>query len=127
MERGRMGEERHQRRRADAGEAGARAGEIPVSKFVGSEVVVAVRVTNPKGRDAGWSNLKTFEVKPPLADPANFQVAAKPQGRRINLERFQSERIPDFSQDGTAIEAGIARHRDGASLRRHQRGVWQSI
>jgi len=53
---------------------------IPASKFVGSEVVVAVRVTNPKGRDAGWSNLKTFEVKPPLADPTNFQVAATREG-----------------------------------------------
>ncbi len=53
---------------------------IPVSKFVSSEVVVAVRVTNPKGRDAGWSNLKTFDVKPPLADPTNFQVAANPKG-----------------------------------------------
>jgi hypothetical protein len=53
---------------------------IPVSKFVGSEVVVAVRVTNPKGRDAGWSNLKTCEVKPPLADPTNFRVAADPKG-----------------------------------------------
>ncbi len=53
---------------------------IPVSKFVGSAVVVAVRVTNPKGRDAGWSNLKTFDVKPPLADPTNFQVAADPKG-----------------------------------------------
>jgi hypothetical protein len=53
---------------------------IPVSKFVGSDVVVAVRLTNPKGKDAGWSNLKTFEVKPPLADPTNFHVAASREG-----------------------------------------------
>jgi hypothetical protein len=53
---------------------------IPVNKFVGGEVVVAVRVTNPKGRDAGWSNLKTFDVKPPLADPSNFHVASDPKG-----------------------------------------------
>jgi hypothetical protein len=53
---------------------------IPVSKFAGGEVVVAVRVTNPKGRDAGWSNLKTFDVKPPLADPTNFQAAATREG-----------------------------------------------
>ena len=53
---------------------------IPVSKFVGSEVVVAVRVTNPKGKDAGWSNLKTVDVKPPLADPTDFQVAATREG-----------------------------------------------
>jgi len=53
---------------------------IPVTKFVGGEVVAAVRITNPKGRDAGWSNLKTFQVQPPLADPTNFHVAADPKG-----------------------------------------------
>jgi hypothetical protein len=59
---------------------GAVQATIPVNKFVGGEVVVAVRVTNPKGRDAGWSNLKTFEVQPPLADPTNFHVASDPKG-----------------------------------------------
>jgi hypothetical protein len=53
---------------------------IPVSKFVGSEVIVAVRVTNPKGKDAGWSPPKIFDVKAPLADPTNFRVAADPKG-----------------------------------------------
>jgi len=53
---------------------------VPVSKFVGNEVVVAVRVMNPKGRDPGWSDPKIFEVKPPLADPANFHAAADPKG-----------------------------------------------
>jgi hypothetical protein len=53
---------------------------VPVSKFIGSEVVVAVRVTNPKGRDAGWSDTKIFDVKPPLADPTNFHVVADPKG-----------------------------------------------
>jgi hypothetical protein len=59
---------------------GAVEATIPVNKFVGTTVVVAVRVTNPKGRDAGWSNLKTLDVKPPLADPTNFHVAADPKG-----------------------------------------------
>jgi hypothetical protein len=53
---------------------------IPVTKFVGSEVIVAVRVRNPKGKDAGWSEFKTFNVQPPLADPANFHVSADPKG-----------------------------------------------
>lgn len=53
---------------------------IPVGKFAGSEVVVAVRVSNPKGKDAGWSAPKTFDVRPPIADPTNFQVAADPKG-----------------------------------------------
>jgi hypothetical protein len=53
---------------------------IPVNKFIGSEVVVAVRVMNPKGKDAGWSAPKIFAVKPPLAGPTNFHVAADPKG-----------------------------------------------
>jgi hypothetical protein len=53
---------------------------VPVSKFAGKEVIAAVRLSNPKGRDSGWSDFKTFEVKPPLADPTNFHVAADPKG-----------------------------------------------
>jgi hypothetical protein len=54
--------------------------KISVRKFIGAEVIVAVRVTNPKGRDAGWSDTKIFDVVPPLADPADFHVAADPKG-----------------------------------------------
>ena len=53
---------------------------VPIAQFLGKEVIVAVRVTNPKGRDAGWSDYKTFTVQPPLADPTNFKVAADPKG-----------------------------------------------
>src|SRR5580704_8358794 len=37
--------------------------ELPDASFVGREIAVAVRVTNPKGRDAGWSAFKTFQVE----------------------------------------------------------------
>jgi hypothetical protein len=53
---------------------------LPVSMFVGRDVIVAVRVENPKGKDAGWSDFKTFRVQTPLADPANLHVAADPKG-----------------------------------------------
>jgi len=52
----------------------------PVAPFVGKEVVAEVRVTNAKGRDAGWSSPKVFSVRAPLADPTNFHVAADPMG-----------------------------------------------
>ncbi len=54
--------------------------EFPIAKFIDQDVVVAVRVTNPKGRDAGWSDLKTLHVEPPLATPADFHVAATAKG-----------------------------------------------
>jgi hypothetical protein len=60
--------------------AGPIQASIPVGKFVGSEVAVAVRVTNSKGKDAGWSAPKMFMVRTPLADPTSFHVAADPKG-----------------------------------------------
>jgi hypothetical protein len=56
---------------------------VPVSRFIGKEVIAAVRVSNPKGRDPGWSEFKIFDVQPPLADPMNFHVAADPKGVAI--------------------------------------------
>jgi hypothetical protein len=53
---------------------------IPVNKFIGSEVIVAARVSNPKGKNDGWSNFKTFSAQPPLPDPTNFHVAADRKG-----------------------------------------------
>jgi hypothetical protein len=53
---------------------------LPLGNFVRREVIVAVRVTNPKGRDAGWSDFKIVNVEPPLTAPADFHVAAVPQG-----------------------------------------------
>jgi len=57
---------------------------FPVANFVGKEVIVAVRVTNPKGRDAGWSDFKTLQVEQPLATPADFHVAATAMGVELS-------------------------------------------
>lgn len=54
--------------------------KIAAGKFIGSDVVVAVRVANTKGKDAGWSAPKIFKVQTPLPDPRNFHVAADPKG-----------------------------------------------
>jgi hypothetical protein len=54
--------------------------QFPAAKFVDQDVVAAVRVTNPKGRDAGWSDFKTFHVEQPLATPADFHIAATAKG-----------------------------------------------
>jgi hypothetical protein len=57
--------------------------EFPVANFVDKDVVAAVRVTNPKGRDAGWSDLRTLHVEQPLATPADFHVAASAKGVQL--------------------------------------------
>jgi hypothetical protein len=57
--------------------------EFPVASFIDKDVVVAVRVTNPKGRDAGWSDFKTIHVEQPLPTPADFHVAATAKGVQL--------------------------------------------
>lgn len=64
--------------------AGPIQASIPVGRFVGSEVAVAVRVTNSKGKDAGWSAPKMFTVRTPLPDPTGFRAAADPKGVRLS-------------------------------------------
>jgi hypothetical protein len=60
--------------------AGPIQASIAVGKFAGSEVAVAVRVTNSNGKDAGWSAPKMVMVRTPLGDPANFRAVADPKG-----------------------------------------------
>jgi len=56
---------------------------FPVASFIDRDVVVAVRVTNPKGRDAGWSDFKTIHVEQPLPTPADFHVAVTVKGVQL--------------------------------------------
>ncbi len=77
--------------------------ELPAAMFVGHEIVVAVRVTNPKGRDAGWSPFKTFQVEQPLATPADFHVAASAKGvalswRAPGISEFRVYRKSELQQ-----------------------------
>jgi hypothetical protein len=57
---------------------------FPVAAFIDKDVVVAVRLTNPKGRDAGWSDFKTLHVEQPLATPADFRVMATAKGVQLS-------------------------------------------
>ncbi len=64
--------------------------ELPVANFIDRDVIVAVRVTNPKGRDAGWSDFKTIHVEPPLATPVDFHVAATAHGVQLTWRAAES-------------------------------------
>jgi hypothetical protein len=63
---------------------GAVHAELPAANLVGQEIVVAVRVTNPKGHDAGWSDLKTIQVEQPLAPPSDLQATATAKGVQLS-------------------------------------------
>jgi len=53
---------------------------IPAAPWVNKEVVIAVRVTGPKGHSSDWSNLSVVQVVPPVLAPANLQVKATAKG-----------------------------------------------
>jgi hypothetical protein len=87
--------------------------EFPVANFVDKDVVVAVRVTNPKGRDAGWSDFKTFHVEQPVATPADFHVAATAKGIELTWRaavpgEFQIFRKTDQQQRPSVLATATA-------------------
>jgi hypothetical protein len=57
--------------------------ETPAQDFIGKEVLVAVRIGNPRGRMSAWSNIVAVAVEQPLAKPANLSADAVAQGVRL--------------------------------------------
>lgn len=53
---------------------------VAAQEFVGKDVIVAVRVSNAKGRFSNWSNLSQLKVEQPLAPPTDVKAVAAPQG-----------------------------------------------
>ena len=56
---------------------------IPIEKFVGQDVIVAVRLMNAKNRVSEWSNLVTLHVEKPLNQPTNLMAVGAPDGVRL--------------------------------------------
>ncbi|HLW76874.1 MAG TPA: fibronectin type III domain-containing protein [Bryobacteraceae bacterium] len=48
--------------------------KVPVSEWMGKDVVIGVRATGPKGKSSQWSNVKSLSIEPPLASPANLKI-----------------------------------------------------
>ena len=61
-------------------------GELPAAAWVGKDLVLAVKVFGPNGRDAGWSNLATVTVIPPLPKPADVKAEAVAEGVRVSWQ-----------------------------------------
>lgn len=73
---------------------GAVHADIPVEKFVGKQVIIAVRLANARGVTSEWSNLATLHVDPPIATPSAFTATNDPQGVLLrwnapSLNRFR--------------------------------------
>jgi hypothetical protein len=61
-------------------QSGATDFEIPITDYVGKDVVVAVRLVNDKGKDAGWSNFPAVLVTAAVPRPENLKAVATAQG-----------------------------------------------
>jgi hypothetical protein len=59
---------------------------LPAAEWIGKDVVLAVRVFGANGRTAGWSNLFTLSVVPPLATPVHLQAADVREGVRLTWQ-----------------------------------------
>lgn len=58
--------------------------EIPVTKFVGKDLVIGVKVHGPHGRDTGWGNMVAINVVPPLPTPVDLTAKDDPAGVRLD-------------------------------------------
>ena len=57
--------------------------KVPVEKFIGQDIVVAVRLANSKNRVSDWSNVVKFHVERPLSAPTDFAATGAPDGIRL--------------------------------------------
>ncbi len=54
--------------------------EIPVGDLAGKDIVIAVKVTGPKGRVSGWSNLQRFTAVAPMEQPRQVKAETVEHG-----------------------------------------------
>lgn len=59
---------------------------LPAAEWVGKDAVIGVKVFSANGRTAGWSNLFTLSVVPPLAPPGYLEAADVREGSRLTWQ-----------------------------------------
>jgi hypothetical protein len=65
---------------------GAVRAQIPITDFVGRDIVIGVRMINRKGRASEWSNLVPLAVTQPLATPAAITTEATASGVKLTWQ-----------------------------------------
>lgn len=73
-------------------ESGPAEAAVDVAEFAGSEVVVAVRMANAKGRLSAWSNLVTLRIEAPVTAP-KFIADSAPEGAEVKWSGFDGNVI----------------------------------
>lgn len=88
----------------DAAKPGPVEASVDVREFAGSEIVLAIRMANKKGRSSAWSNLVTLRVEPPVVTPDDFQPDSAPTGAVLTWSGYTGPVI--VYRDGVAIGEG---------------------
>lgn len=65
---------------------------IPAGDWADQDVVLGVRLTSPKGRASGLSNLVSLRVVPSLRPPGNLTAAATAEGIRLHWTAREGEK-----------------------------------
>lgn len=100
------------------------AAAIPAGPWVGKDLVIGVRLSNPRGRFAGFSRLHTISVVAPLAQPVVKTRAVAPQGVELTWDadlragvRYSVRRLDEGAAEPIVLgEASEGRWVDSAAL-----------
>lgn len=82
----------------------------PAAPYIGKDVVIALRLKNDGGRDAGWSNFVALPVTDPVAGPERVAVKATGKGVAISWSGSAPQyRIYRKTADGEFAPLGEAK------------------
>lgn len=87
----------------EAAKPGPVEAEVDVREYAGTEVVVAVRTANRKGRSSAWSNLVTLRIEPPVVTP-EFVADSHPAGAVVRWTGHAGAML--VYRDGTLVGEG---------------------
>src|SRR5271165_1338017 len=86
---------------------------IAVDKFAGQKVIVAVRLSNAKGRLSEWSNLKELVVVPGLDTPGDVTTVAVPAGVQIKWQAAGAKSFKIYRSTETEPQPTVLASTDG--------------
>jgi hypothetical protein len=86
--------------------------EVPIQKYIGKEVVVAVRAGNARGRMSDWSNIIVLPVEQPLPTPTAFEAQPVPEGVRLTWTAANTATFRLFRKSGTDQEPSVLGNSD---------------
>ena len=88
-------------------EPGPVEASAPAGEFIGKQVVVAVRLSNIRGRLSAWSNLVIVPVETPLPVPTALEATAVAEGVRVAWTAPNENAFRVFRKTGEEKEATV--------------------